>query len=315
MSLGLTRKTMLKKVVKKTFGGRKDPLVDYKYSIDQVSESQISGWAKNVKLPEHSPVIDVYVNNKLTWQAKSEHFRHDLNEANIGDFAFTLTPDCSVMQSDCNEVEIYIDGHKVERRFPLVLTSTMPHTEKAGVPKAPSVRDDFICYVDVIADTHLEGWAKIKDDDNQHVSVELKNESGVYGSGVASSYRKDLAEAGFGNGDYAFNINFDLAEFTSDAIDVDLYLNDIKFTEEKITLRVDANAIEHAKYVKEFAPQLSELQQALNQEVSDIKAQIEATAGGEPELKDVVNFTIQKIAEFSVRLDTMEKAMLKHLDK
>lgn len=304
---------MLKKIAKKTRRIIKGPLIDYRYSIDTVTPTLIGGWAKNVKLPHHSPVIDIYVNGDLTWQAKSNQKRPDLTDADIGDFAFTLIPDPSVMTSDCREVEIRIDGHKLGRKFPLELKVESESIANSNPKQTPLSRDDFLCHVDVIGDSKLSGWAKLKDHDDVRVTVELRANNCTFGSNEASNFRQDLLVAGYGDGKYAFEIEFDLASFPTQTIETDLYINGILYSEEKIIITADPKAIEHAKYLRKFAPELTSLQQALKHEMSKIKLEIEGCKEGNTEFGDIFTVLLQRVVELSVRIEIMEKAMLTYL--
>lgn len=302
---------MLKNFAKKALRKKKEPLADYSYSIDVVSAERVSGWAKNIKLPNHSPVIDVYINGLLTWQAKCNQFRQDLKDHEIGNYAFELTPDTSVMQSDCDEVEIRIDGHLLPSKYPLTLSK---NADDKTSPAQPTIqKEDITCYLDEVTSTHVRGWAKLNTDDTSRLIISIKNGTQLFASGEASLYRDDLAANSIGDGRYAFELALDLAEFDAETVEADLYVNGIKFSEKKIQLTASASEIEHAKYTKEFAPEIDRVQQQLTEQLATIKQEISNQYGNEPALKDLVQYTLQSISELNVRIAIMEKAMLKHI--
>ena len=307
---------MLKKIAKKALGKKHHPLSDYRYSIDVVEPSQISGWAKNTKIPHHSPVIDVYSNGIIVWQAKCEQARVDLMEQEIGNFAFALIPNESALTQDCKEVKIHIDGHALPHIFPLDIKAKQRSLKSPNHQITQGTDSKFLFHVDKITNKSVIGWAKINQaHNNNKVTVALQCDGRVLASGVASSFRQDLVNNNIGDGKFAFELAFDLAEFPRNKLQADVYLDDELLVGKSISLEVDLNDIEHAKFNKEFAPELSQLKQSLNDETRRIYSSLTKQNGATPSTQDTLEFIVKSIAELNVRMSVMEKTMLKNLKK
>ena len=310
---------MLKKIAKKALGKKHNPLSDYSYSIDVVESTQISGWAKNNKLPSHNPVIDVYVNGALIWQTKCDQARVDLVEQQIGNYAFALIPNISALTESCNQVQIYIDGHVLPQSFPLAIQieqTTPIQTASISTQTQSTKTTKYIFNVDNISDKSIVGWAKVNQpDDYQRVYIELRTKGSSLAKGEASNFRQDLANNKIGDGKFAFELVFDLAAFPSNKILADVYINNELHAANSVMLEVDPNEVEHARYTKEFAPQLSELQQLLNTESRRIYQVLCNKQEADPSVQDTLDFVIQSIAELNTRMSVMEKSILKTMSK
>ena len=58
---------MFKSVAKKVLGEKSPPLSKYQYFIDVIDAGSISGWAKKIDAPTHSPEIKIASGEKTLW--------------------------------------------------------------------------------------------------------------------------------------------------------------------------------------------------------------------------------------------------------
>lgn len=311
---------MLERVKNKVRGVKPPPLADYRFSVDVVEPKVISGWAKNIKLPNHTPVIDVYGNGTLIWQAHANQNRADLAEKGIGDFAFTLIPDPSVLTEPLKEIDICIDGHKIdESPFALKMSvgevnnSTSEGDEKAvqeSESKLPPI-EDIVCHVDAVTENGVRGWAKLNGVDDHRVSVELKANDLVIASGNAEGFREDIMQAGIGDGCYAFDLAFDLASFPASRVEAQVAIDGVLVPDSMLDIQVQEHAILQAKFLQTYAPQVSDLSGRIDNELARLESSIDTVSNTEPTLVEVVQLTLQNVAELQARTQIMEEVLLK----
>lgn len=307
---------MFKKVAKKALGRKINPLSDYRYSIDVVDPTQVAGWAKNIKLPSHTPIIDLYVDNTLTWQAKCNQPRADLIEQKIGSFAFSFVPNASSLSKSCSEVRIHIDGHPLPHLYPLniLVQGSKENSQDNSVSSSTSKK--YLFHIDRTTPNEVFGWAKINHpDNNERLNIELRAGQNILAAGVASIFRQDLLNNQIGDGKFAFELDLDLAEFPTDTLLADVYIDGELYERQSVSLSVSEHEVEQAKFSKQFAPQVAQLQKSLNDETRRIYKSLESIQGNDPSVQNTLDFILKSIAEMNVRMSIIEKNMLKNLKK
>ena len=301
---------MLKKFAHKAIRKGKGPLSDYKYSIDVVNADIISGWAKNEKLPNHNPVIDCYVDGILTWQAKCDQFRQDLATKGIGNFAFNIKPAPSALQSDCEEVQLYLDGHPLETTYNLNMSKNSSNVMDAV---KELTKNDIKCYVNSVTSGSIVGWAKNKNDDSERLTIKLQSEGVVYAQGIANEYRADLEKNKIGDACYSFNLPIDISLFEQETVYADLLVNDIIYFDKKFKIEADPKDIEKAKFLKKFAPEVAYIEEHVTMELDSLKRILLESPDSGKNIQSALNLALSSIAEINVRMRILESAMLKYL--
>lgn len=69
---------------------------------------------------------------------------------------------------------------------------------------------NIIGTIEAIDENEVHGWAFITDAPDDHLVITLSLDDLAIGSGIANITRDDLATIGFGNGDHAFAVTFDI---------------------------------------------------------------------------------------------------------
>jgi hypothetical protein len=280
------------------------PLQQYQFHIDIVSAEMISGWAFNKEAKNTPAKIEIYSGSTLLWQTVADAAREDLAAAGFGDSAFSIVPNPSVLKEDISQVDVYIDGHKVnEQAYPLVLS-------------APSV-DDYTCYVDAVDKDKVIGWCRHVNQDERRVVVELKHNDTVLAHGVADMFRDDLLQANIGDGNYGFSLTLNKANFPTEVVSCDVYVDGLLSPVAPVALQASSQEIEKAKFLAKFANELGDFQQLVAAEAARIAEQIEsATAENEQtSMNTVVNVAVSNIAELSARMSVLEKVLTAHYVK
>lgn len=309
-------------------GKKKSPLAHYEFAIDVVDEKVIAGWAKNTKLPNHKPVIDVYSGDTILWQVKAELERDDLNEQGVGHFAFHLEPNPEVLTADISELDVYIDGFKANDKpyfCEIKKANDLEHFVSGEVDNLNDGRNEpfidkkenhIICHVDMIEEDGVSGWARNRKNDSERLLIEFKNQDTIIASGKADIFRKDLAEAGVGDGHYGYKLLFNLAAFPSEKVEGQLFVNGELYSEQLHTFEVTKQALEDAKFTDKFGEQIRMFDQGLSQEIERINEQISKASHGssEPSLNVAVNIALQNIAELNTRMSVLERVMTKYLE-
>ncbi|WP_112478448.1 hypothetical protein [Vibrio variabilis] len=278
-------------------------LLDYQFHIDAVTPKLISGWAVN-KLTDQTASIEVRANEQVIWQTQASQPRADLAQAELGDCAFTIKPDTKALTSDIETVDLFIDGFKAnETPFPLAMKALLP--------------EHYICHVDVIKDTMINGWCKHKHIDEHRVTIELKVDETTVASTIAEQFRSDLQDANIGDAQYGFQLTVDLALLPSETVTAEIYLDGKPGNIEPLKLSFDSAEFERAKFMQQFGSQMESFQQQLSNEQQRIAAQIAEVgeAHQSTSLNLVTNVAIANIAEISTRLNILERVVAEHLQK
>ncbi|GLX81287.1 hypothetical protein theurythT_07390 [Thalassotalea eurytherma] len=308
---------MLKNVAKKMLGKNSAPLANYEYFIDVIGLDAISGWAKNNTNLSHTPIVSVHSGGQQLWQGTAELEREDLTQAGIGERAFHIFPDTSVLEGDITHIDIYIDGHKAnDMPYPFKASKNQVAEQAQAVePVVENVIADSICQIDAVTNERVVGWAKSKTNDSKRLTIEFKNGEQVLASGVANNYRSDLVDAGIGDGSYGFEFGFDLPQFDSPEVAAELYIDGVAAGGEPFVFSVDAKDIEDAKFKAQFAEQFAEFSAMSAAELNRITAQVNelSKTAHDQSMNVAINVALQNIAEISARISVIEKILIKKL--
>jgi len=256
-----------------------------------------------IDFKETSPQIEVYSGSSLLWSAKASQPRVDLTQADLGNAAFSILPDRGALQHDITSVQIFIDGHKLKKSYPLQLQAFKI--------------EDYKCNIDETKGVLVRGWACNNQEGAHRPKVELRSQGNVVAQGVAEMFRQDLLDAKIGDGKYGFNLQPNLAHFSSTTVLAQVYVDGKEMDLAPIELTASQEAIDRARLENEFTEELGTYNEQLNREKKRIAEQIvDATPQGqETNLNIVANIALDNIADLSARLSMLERVMLQYLDE
>jgi hypothetical protein len=289
---------------------KKNTLENYQFSVDEVSPTTITGWARNTELPDHKPVVEIKTGNTVLKQSVADRPREDLTAAEIGEFAFQIEFEAEETLNN-KIVDIFIDGHKVNDSVYDFFDGQLDPNDKQNrvIDSATLVGS-----IDEVLPESMRGWIKSKTNDADRLRIELRYHDLVLGVGTADAFRDDLAKAGFGDGKFAFDIELDISKLPSHKVICDVYVAGEKVDIDPIIFQVDADKIEKAKFKANFASELTEFEQSLSKELQRLLEQVdtETTKGETSNINVVANVALHNIAELSVRINTIEQILTKH---
>jgi glycosyltransferase involved in cell wall biosynthesis len=164
--------------------------------IDKITRERIEGWAWDPLDPNSAVAIRVCDNGVAIGDLIADQFRDDLERNGIGDgrhaFAWVIPGGLSPKIAHAIEVRRLSDGEK--------LNGSGKTLAAASVPLEGSL--DF-CDRDII-----RGWALDSAHPDRPVSLQILDQGKVIAWLLANRYRKDLEQAGIGDGRYAFEMRF-----------------------------------------------------------------------------------------------------------
>jgi len=286
---------MFKKRIKKITNHKK-PLGAYRYHIDNVNEKVISGWAHKKGKGNYTANIEIQSNNIILFSTKANLAREDLKDAGIGTglYGFSIDPEKIKLEHDINAIDIFIDGHKANTKpIPLTLNKNI----NVNIHQM---------HVDEVSVDKIIGWAKKEDSISHRSLVELRVGDIVIGSGTADIFRKDIKDAGIGDGCYCFEITPIHHLFPSASIRCDLYIDEKKVSTVPIELSLTEQAFESAKFSEKFSVELSTFGGSVTQELQRLTDEVNS------QNDNAVNVAIGNIALLSVRVEVIERILTKH---
>ncbi|WNC71296.1 hypothetical protein RGQ13_14345 [Thalassotalea psychrophila] len=305
---------MLKKAIKKLIKIKK-PINNYQFNIDAVSENRITGWVLNSAQLAKAVNVEVKSEGKLLWSSVANVFREDLKSKSIGNgkHGFVITPKLSSLTGKVNEIDIYFDGIKANKKsIPCIFIGTSKTIENGNIPNQVknNINDEIQIHIDHISTEKIIGWAKRKDSTTHRVNVELKIGDVVLGAGKASSFRQSIKNAGIGDGCYCFEINPVVHLFTNENVTCDLYIDGHKVKTKAINLSVPTAEFEQAKYLHKYENELDTFSTAVKLEMERLKADVESNIDGVS--NNATSVSLENIATLSVRVNQLEQILLKH---
>ena len=195
-------------------------------NLEEVSASRIKGWAYQTGLPDRAINVHIYIKNNSTGAQNTvaltaNQYRADLQSAGYGDgeHAFNHTMNWCPYPSGTYTVSAYGINNN---------GGTNPHLPNS--PRTFTVRKATGA-MDEINDSLIRGWAWKPDAPNDSVQVHLyirrTNGETVYQTAtVANTYRGDLYNAGYGDGEHGFSIPIDWSSLPEERLKVTLYAVD-----------------------------------------------------------------------------------------
>lgn len=281
-------------------------LNDHQFNFGGVSFEGIFGWAYKTGHDEYAPLIEVKSGEELLWQARANRPREDLKAAGIGNghYAFHITPIENPVSDSVTAIDIYIDGLKVNVE-PIPFSVPMVNLEQYRI----FIESDSIQAVN--------GWIA-KNDAPQHKSVvELRAGSTIIAKTVANGFRQDLADAGIGDGHCTFTLVPNIEHFPAAKIESFIYVDGAKL-DKPFIFEVTEAAFEEARFRAKYADQIQDYKVALDKRLSQLKSAVidvnRSSGKDDLDVSGQLQIAISTMAELSVRMEVLEKAMLKHFD-
>ncbi len=290
--------------IKNKLARKNQAALHFQYSLDVLEPNVISGWAFKSDDICHRPKIAVKSSGIILWSAVAEHYREDLEKEGLGDgkYAFSITPNCSVLNQSISSVDLFIDDVLVEATIPFELATT-----NIG---------DFRVQLDYVDISLVKGWVKKLENNQYRAKVELKCGSLVLASSSADQYREDLFNAGIGDGNYGFSLAVNLHLFPSTRCECMIFVDGKVANIEAIILEVEQETLDHAIYQHEFSPEIESFTQNVDTQLTQLKQQIVAVNSAASEDDYALNGQLQvamsSIAELSVRINVIEQVLTKH---
>jgi O-antigen biosynthesis protein len=168
-------------------------------SIDLVSLTQISGWARDELRPDIAVSLSIFDNDQFVGRALANGYREDLKGAGIGTgrHAFELLTSLEPSKIHVIRVRRELDGVEI------------PGSPVTLSPSRPDESVELLAgSIDAVSCLRVSGWARDSLQPDVPLSLLICNNDRLIGRLMANAYRQDLKEARIGNGRFAFDFEF-----------------------------------------------------------------------------------------------------------
>jgi glycosyltransferase involved in cell wall biosynthesis len=166
--------------------------------IDVVTPERIQGWAWNATTPNDAIAVRVYDNGIAIGDIIADRFRDDLERSGFGNgrhaFEWIIPGGLSPRISHVIEVRRLSDGQKLDGSGKALPADPVA----AGISLEGSL--------DSCGRNLISGWALDSAQPDRPVPLQILNQNTVIERVLANRYRKDLEQAGMGDGRYAFEV-------------------------------------------------------------------------------------------------------------
>ncbi|MEM4177979.1 MAG: glycoside hydrolase family 99-like domain-containing protein [Nitrososphaeria archaeon] len=163
-------------------------------NIDGIDEVCIFGWALDNRNPERKLKVAIYLEGELLGEGIADQYREDLKKEGFGDGRFGFKIDLP---------KSLFDRGGQTKEFQLKVNGMTIDTKEFVVPE---IKPRFQGNLDIIEDLSIIGWAWDRENPEKKLKVSIYVNGEFVGEGVANQYRKDLEEAGIGDGMHGFRV-------------------------------------------------------------------------------------------------------------
>jgi len=171
--------------------------------IDRIDDDAILGWVFNETQPAARLVVQLLKGTQLVGVATADEYREDLKDAGIGDGRHAFTLRISDLLRDGNIHELRV----VTQQPPdCQVGAALPYKSAALPRKSNDSNVRGVLNRDALHRGALCGWAMDKGNPSRKLVVQVLEDSTVIASAIANEYRKDLEEAGIGDGSHGFAV-------------------------------------------------------------------------------------------------------------
>jgi autotransporter passenger strand-loop-strand repeat protein len=172
--------------------------------LDQVDRGRITGWARDIAAPDRPVRLRILDNGVTIGEVTANAYRNDLLYRGIGDgrhgFDFSIVGGLSPLLRHVIRVQRAIDGQDLPNS-PWMLDAA-PLTLAAPTATAARLHGQ----VDLATRDRIAGWAQDAADPGTPVGLQILDNGLPIARVLANRGRADLADAGIGNGRYAFDL-------------------------------------------------------------------------------------------------------------
>lgn len=187
--------------------------------IDQVSKKIISGWAADRLNPDAELKVIARGSSGRCIETVANIFREDLQKAGYGHGRHGFLIDISGWSVEDGEIEVVISG--VNQRINSSRFNVDGFIARGrGVATVRDSATRWAGHIDSADRASIVGWAADLHQKERLLEVEVVSGSGKRIRTLASSYREDLLDAGYGNGCHGFLVEISAFGETDYPIDV-----------------------------------------------------------------------------------------------
>lgn len=280
------------------------------FSLDRADNEAIAGWVINTSGSDIPVNVEIRQGNKVLWSSDARDLRTDLRDAGVsnGENGFHCQLSEEISQPIKGNVDVFAGEQKLNDED--IFLDFQPLAKKNGPNIVP---DHFVYNFDSIKVNAIYGWARVRGDDDQKLSVECRVGDIVVGSVLANKYREDLKLASVGDGQCSFTLKPDFSLLPEKESRFALYLNGNLVPFDQFSMVMSADDIKQQK----LSLKLAEFTSSVKKEIDCIRGTIQKhnMNNGLPidGVSGVCNVLIEKIAEVNTRVAVIETAILKHL--
>ncbi len=170
--------------------------------LDVVAADRIAGWAWNPGQPEERLSFNIFFGDKQMATVVADRYREDLKVAEKGDgrHAFEWDPDPALVPDGGCLVSLRQLGTNA------VLGTPKPLVSQPGKPpvRTANMVTDVVGFIDQAEPYRISGWVFNPHRPAEPVDVELLFNGTSLATIRCDEYRKDLKDAGFGDGRHSF---------------------------------------------------------------------------------------------------------------
>lgn len=161
--------------------------------------------------------------------------------------------------------------------------------------------------IDYADSNNISGWIVCLKKHDSPVLVELQHEGKVISSTHANLPREDVLEAGIGNGYCGFHFDSQKLDINLPTASFDLYAAGKKLNKDPIFVKFE---IQPSKLKKQRMVFLEGVKQEINEITKQIGQYNMKKSLPEDNIAGAFNVSVERIAELTVRLSTIEKTLV-----
>ena len=189
-------------VAPQTNGESRPVVAPHEVVLDVVTAYRIAGWAWNPGRPDEKLAFNIFFGDTEVATVRADRYREDLRVANKGDghHAFEWAPDPSLLPDGGCLVSLrQLDTNAL-------LGTPKPLILQPGKPPSRAAKGltEVVGYIDQAEPYRISGWAFNPNRPIEPLVVELLFNGTSLAKLRCDEYRKDLKEAGFGDGRHSF---------------------------------------------------------------------------------------------------------------
>ncbi len=163
-------------------------------SFEKADCDEIQGWVWDKNTPDKAFTVELVENNVVHATVVANVYREDLKNTGIGtgNYGFKIPIPNSLKDGRSHQLSVRLKG----------INYTVPNSGKTLTCAVPQYFGNF----DVADCNQIIGWVWDKSYPNMALTVELYEGTTVYATVLANLYRENVKNAGYGTGNYGFNI-------------------------------------------------------------------------------------------------------------